>query len=444
MRGGFLFVLIAGLTPLLVFSFLVIATGLPLVEWQPPVLWTTQFGTPGVGIQNSVSVLSGDSTGVYAGGFIGFPGANITIPSPSNLFVSKYDLSGHLVWTQQFFDPDRSSINGISVGTDGLYVAGSVNLDAKSTGFVQKYDLNGREIWNNTYGQPGGEATSVSVGNGGVYAGFDYNLGSTSNIVVRSYDDNGNVVWTKSIGNFTPGSLNVYSAASRVYVEGSPYLDAGFLKSYYFNGSLDWARQFTCACYKTSLSSGQSGIYVSGNSYEGGIGSGFLTKYDPNGNQVWTRSLQASDYTSVGNVQMSADTSGIDLAITGLNTGFLMRYDSNGNQQWSFRLRQMMNAISVGQNGVYVGGYTPFVALGGVVSTNALLSEFSQSSSLIFFGLNPPYSFITVAAVSAGVGFTLWRLRRRAKRRPPRPKSTAPYGSPKPQSDEPLWRRRPP
>jgi len=433
LKGGFLSIIIAGLSPLLILFLIVVVAGIPLVEWQPPLVWTSSFGTSP--FPNGVTGVSAGTAGVFAGGFVGYDDTGRFNPSPSGLFLREYSLDGQQIWNRYIGNAD-DHVKSIVTNRDAVYVAGSLNL----TGIVRRYDFGGNQIWSVSIGH---EVDSISVSSSEVYAaGFSY-TNSTYSLFVRDYDLNGNMSWTVSLFNFTqlsPGPLNVYSGSNRVYVAGSETSgSAGFLRSYYFNGTLEWSQDSICNCLPSGISADASGLYVTGYAYQGAVATAFLDKYDSNGNQIWTKNINPLDLTTVAILQMSVGPSGIYLAMTTIRSGYLLRYDSNGNQVWSFNLHKAPGTVSVGQNGVYLGGQDFYKEVSG----NAFVSEFSQSSSLIFFGLNPPYSFITVGALVTGVGFTVWWLWRRAKRRPPRPKSTAPYGSPKPQADEPMWRRRP-
>jgi hypothetical protein len=89
----------------------------------------------------------------------------------------------------------------------------------------------------------------------------------------------------------------------------------------------------------------------------------------------------------------------------------------------------------VGQDGVYVGGEA---------SNNAALSKYAQSSSLVLFGVNPPFSFGLVALLGGVVVLSLFWLRRQRKRGVRRPRSAVPYSPPKPSEDDSKWMRRPP
>jgi hypothetical protein len=179
------------------------------------------------------------------------------------------------------------------------------------------------------------------------------------------------------------------------------------------------------------VSTDASDIYIAGLANPDGA----LVKYDPNGNMIWTKLLSAPDHTHVDNLQLSVDSSGIYLAMATSVSGFLMRYDGKGNQLWSIQIPRTTNSVSVGQEGVYVGGAS---------SGSALLSKYGQSSSLILFGVNPPISFAVVGLLGGVVVISLFWLRRQRKKHVRRPRSAVPYSSPRPSGDDTKWMKRQP
>src|SRR5215472_1690464 len=111
--NAFLSVLIAGLTPILVLGILVSGIALGLVAWQPPVVWSNQFGVSEWNSQNGLTSMSSDPNGLYLGGFVGYPrDLSGPTPSASYVFVSKYDLNGHETWTQQIGNPRFVKVSG--------------------------------------------------------------------------------------------------------------------------------------------------------------------------------------------------------------------------------------------------------------------------------------------------------------------------------------------
>src|SRR5207245_11458312 len=128
---------------------------------------------------------------------------------------------------------------------------------------------------------------------------------------------------------------------------------------------------------------------------------GLLRNHDSGGNQLWTLQLTPPDYSGIGRVAINANTSGVYLGYaTFVEHDFLAKYDGSGNQEWSFQTRGSPRSIFAGANGVYVGG-------GG-----AYLAEFSQSSSLILFGVNPPFSFGLVALLVGLIAAAVVLMRR--------------------------------
>ena len=410
MNSGFVSVIIAGLTPLIIMTALFAGIGYHAVSWQPPALWIDHLG-PAV-----VYNIAAGSNGIYSGGGGG--------PAGSQLFLIRYDQGGQRLWSQDFGNGTIDWIQGIALGTDGVYIAGMQHYSS----FIRKYNFNGNILWTKQ-----GVGLEIAVSGGSLFVG-SYDDSSRSNLLL-DYDPNGNLLWTDSLGNKTGiDSLSTYSGDSRVYLLGS-WNNLGSLRSYNFDGTLNWAENLTCSCTPTEAAVDASGIYVVGTSFQSlGLG-GTLAKYDLVGKQIWVKNFDSPDGTTVGTPRISVDLSGIYLAITTSFSGYLIRYDSNGNQVWSVQVPRSANAVSVGQDGVYVGGGAP---------TNALLSKYGQSSSLVLFGVNPPLSFGLVALLGGIVALSLFWLRRQRKNRIRRPKSAGPYGPPKPGGDNSKWVRRPP
>lgn len=68
----FIIVVLMGLTPILLVALLVITPTLTLVAWQPPKVWSNQFG-PSPGFQSGVSSVSATSDALYAWRIPGVP-----------------------------------------------------------------------------------------------------------------------------------------------------------------------------------------------------------------------------------------------------------------------------------------------------------------------------------------------------------------------------------
>jgi hypothetical protein len=429
-------VLAAVMTPILVLVLIVGGVAFHVVEWRPPVAWSTQFGTSNA--ENYVTTLSVDPTALYAGGFVGYSRESYLTPSPSYVFLSKYDLNGHQVWTQQVGDPKLGTIVGIVPASDGVYTLGTQS--ANSSLVVAKYGQDGSEAWINEWGSPigitwrGTTTTAISLGTTGLYVGSlgTDNPNGTMDILVRHYDFQGNIVWTKALGNegneSTGGPVIIYASSSGLYVSGSDDINFpdthAFLSKYDLNGTLEWTRLFDqppgfiCQCMPVGIQADTSGLYLLGNSVNGfpgqsSLGGLFIRKYDWNGNTLWTTLFGALDGSSVSYYQMSVGTTGVYvIEATGRANDFMLKYDLNGNSLWSFPIPQVPAALSANDGGIYVGGAEK------AGYSLAFTEELTEPSSLIFFGINPPYSFLVVGGLVAATTASILFYRRKLKRRP--------------------------
>src|SRR5207249_10031171 len=95
--------------------------------------------------------------------------------------------------------------------------------------------------------------------------------------------------------------------------------------------------------------------------------------------------------------------------------GSVIRDDGRGDRVWC--LSMPAKAIAVGREVLYVGG-----SLNGY---NGFVASVSESSSLILFGVGPPFSFVIAALlVSAVLSSVLWLGK--GWRKKPRPLQRSP------------------
>jgi hypothetical protein len=385
-------------------------------------VWTTQFGTQRA--SNEVTALSSDTTGIYAAGFVGRSIPGLGQQAPNYLFVGRYDVNGHQVWTQQLGSENLSDVSGLAVGSGGVFVIATL----KGDGYVSEYDLNGKQAWTS---QCGCDPKTVSVGPSGMYVGGTgpTNSSGISPVILREYDFGGNAVWTDFLGNSNGSSIHTYTSLNGLYVTTADSLDLGgahtFVSRYEFNGTRAWTRLLldppnpNCYCETTGITGDNNGVYVSGDIFDSlGHFAGFIRKLDLIGNQLWLVRLPPPDYSAVERPRISADPSGVYMSTTTFaRHTFLSRYDGNGNSVWSFQTQGSGSdpwymPISVGADRVYVGG-----SLDNGGFPDAYLASFTQSSSLILFGINPPFSFLLLAAIAGAVVFIImWQRRRWEKK----------------------------
>lgn len=424
MKGGALLpVVAAGLVPIALFTLLVLGIGLQVVAWRPPLLWSDQFGVSGG--YNGATSIAANSAGVIAAGYLNSTQFGL---SGGDFFIRRYQIGGGLIWTKTFPLTPLSGPLEVSIGTDGVYGV----LQTNDTISVLKYDFNGVQMWTRQFrglidmtlpSAPALSATARGVYVAGQVNGEITNQSFTGNYVafVREYDTNGNVVWTSEFSNST-GSVNgVYADSSGVYA-----LTTGLLVKFDPNGNEMWKQATSIgACLSPNDAAGScfsgdsTGVYLS-SSYIGYYTStGFLTKYDQDGKMLWTIHFTSPD-GDVGEPMVAAGSSGVFVKMfDGAGNSWVNKYDENGNQMLSFQTNTVApgartNNIVAGPDGLYDAGE--------VGKSGAFVDEFGQNSSLVFFGLNPPWSFSVLGGLLAmgAISFFYFRRMRRRRLRPTR------------------------
>jgi hypothetical protein len=405
----FLLVLLVGVIPILSFTVLILASTFTVVAWQPPTQWTNQLGA-GASSGNQVLFLQVQSDGLYAGGYLGYDLA-LGGSSTRGLFVTRYDLSGHQKWIDLFGDPSKSLLTGIALGNGGIVAVGHLNGNGKS--FLQDYAINGTKVWNSTFStDPYGDYVESTSGFGSAfYLTRAYGLANQSYVdMLQAYDFNQRLLWNSTIGLDSQGaSLLLYASSNGVVAVSSTDIQRGMpiLRLFNSTGALVWEHPLDCAsCFATGVSGDGSAIYVAGDvASPVNQNNFFLYKYDFAGNKVWFHQF-STDYPAANTIYMSADSSGIYLAVPTSSGGSIMRYDSAWNRVWSFTMRDLPSAVTAGQGGLFIGG----TLVTG--SYNAFFASLWQSPSLVFLGLNPPFSFVLVAAIGASIVAAVLWLRR--------------------------------
>jgi hypothetical protein len=373
--------------------------------------WTSQLGTSA----------DDDSRGVSADGLgnvyvTGFTQGSLGGPNAGNedLFLSKYDDSGALLWTQQLGTSAREESLTVSAdGSGNVYIAGfsqgslggtnAGNMDA----FVAKYDSSGSLLWSRQVGTSTiDDFTGISAdGSGNVYLIGD-TMGSLAgtnaglqDVFVSKYNSNGTLLWTEQLGTSANDTSHAISAdgLGNVYITGFTSGSLGgtnagfedvFISKLDASGTILWTKQLGTSGndYGRDVSAdGLGNVYITGltNGSLGGTNAGnydaFIAKYDSSGTLLWTEQLGTSgqDYSYAvsadgsGNVYMSGETAG---SLDGTNAGgtdaFVSKYDDSGALLWTKQIGTSGNDTSWGVSAdglgnVYVSGDTAG-SLGGV------------------------------------------------------------------------------
>jgi hypothetical protein len=335
-------------------------------------LWAKSFGGSSSDIGQSIAVdTSGNvyTTGDFQGTVDFDPGAgvtNLTSAGASDVFVSKLDSTGSLLWVKSFsgssFDLGRS----IAVDTSGnVYTTGhflgTADFDPgvgvtnrTSTGgddvFVSKLDSTGSLLWVKSFGGASSDTgysiavdTSGNVYTTGYFQGtvdFDPGAGVTnltsagvSDVFVSKLDSTGSLLWVKSFGGASSDtgysiavdtSGNVYTTG---YFQGTVDFDPGagttnltsagaydvFVSKLDSTGSLLWVKSFGGASSDTgySITFDRSGNIFTTGSFEGTVDFDydvFVSKLDSTGSLLWVKSFGGA--SSGTGYSIAVDTSG--------------------------------------------------------------------------------------------------------------------------------------
>ncbi len=361
------------------------------LAWTPttPQVSVSTFG--GSFTQLGVSVAVDGSGNVFTtGSFDGTvdfdPGigtSNLTAPY-QDVFVSKLDSSGNLVWAKRLGGSDTDRASAVAVDGDGnVYTTGyfsgtadfdpgdgTTNLVARFSAdvFVSKLNSSGNFVWAKRLGGVGTDiGTSLAIdGAGNVYttgnfndvADFDpgdgtENLTPAGNAVfVSKLNSSGIFVWAKSFRN------DNWTESRGVAVDG----DGDVYTTGYFNGTADF-------------DPGDGTL----NMTSAGSADVFVSKLNSSGNFLWAKKLGGLGYDTAnalaidgaGNVYATGYFNGtadfdpgdgtFDMTSAGEDDVFVSKLNSSGNFVWAKKLggTRANRAIGIdvdGAGNVYTSG----------------------------------------------------------------------------------------
>jgi hypothetical protein len=243
------------------------------------VTWARTATGNGGGNGNFGSAISSDSaSNIYVAGGFGFStiifGNQYLINyGATNMFITKYDSTGNVIWVQGAGGSGSDAATGIGTDKKGnVYVCGSFNSSTIPFGttilqnagasdvFVAKYSAAGNTIWASGSGGSGiDQARNLSVDpNGFVYVCGSFgsqsiNFGPNQltnngflNIFLTEFHPNGSVLWATSSG----GSGSDFALSSNADAYGNAFIAGYFNSSFLSFGS------------NTLVATGQSNMLV--------------------------------------------------------------------------------------------------------------------------------------------------------------------------------------
>lgn len=320
------------------------------------------------------------------GSIINFPGSAITLTTvgDNDIFVSKYDLNGTLIWAKSDGGYYSEKAEGVSYDAAGnVYVCGFFTDTTIFGGviipgagyrdaFIAKYDVNGNFQWMKHAGGPGrDEASSIktdAAGNSYICGMMSDNavFGTTTlnttgtygnlDAFIAKYAPDGTLLWVKKAGGdyddvafsltmdnagkiFVTGEFNGYALFGAIALTTSSILSDGFVVCYDAAGTPQWASQIagTLVDRPRGIGCDGSNLFITGQF--GGtstFGSSTLTAVDSsdifiagldnNGVFLWSRSVTgpADQYENLGyesGIAVCADPSGAVYATGALLDG---------------------------------------------------------------------------------------------------------------------------
>ena len=384
--------------------------------------WIEQIGTSRWDGANDVSAdgLGNVYISGYTEGSLGGPNAG-----QEDAFLSKYNESGMLQWTRQFGTSQDDESNGVSAdGLGNVYVTHITGGGYLAGGevFISKYDASGALQWTEQIGTSGEER---SFGVSADRAGYVYITGWTSGSLegpnagsyetrdafLSKYDESGTLQWNQQLGTggaeqasgvSADGLGNVYIAGGTRGSLGGPNAGSydAFLSKYDESGILQWTQQFGTSEQEQGLgvsADGLGNVYITGetNGSVGGPNAGrsdaFVSKYDADGTLQWTRQLGTASRDEsygvsadrLGNVYISGRTYG---SLGGANAGhgdaFISKFDASGILLWT---QQFGREDYDGSSGVTADGLGDVYIAGAtrnpdVLENDAFVAKFTDLS----------------------------------------------------------------
>ena len=328
-----------------------------LLEYQPDGSWKPFQSVGTYSITNVYGMAAGQDGSIYVSGrTLGYVLDGYEVKGDGS-FITKYDATGHRVWTALDAGFNIGAPQALTVDFDGsIYLAHVKNvispygLSIPGGALITKYQADGTKAWTKlikgTYSEPA-FASDITIGlDGALYVcgrasdGGSYSIGmfldapeelSTSDAFISKLQPDGTIVYTARLGRV---GLDDYASAITTGLDGDLYVTGSkngvnstgydaFIARFHPDGTHVWTKVLVGNAddQAHAITTGLDGsIYISGETKSDildgqprtyGLSSAFIAKYQPDGNNVWTKLLVNNDFSSRGYTL----TTGLDGAI---------------------------------------------------------------------------------------------------------------------------------
>ncbi len=349
--------------------FLMLFLGTAQICLAQNLLWAKQQGGTGDDYCNSIAVDNAGnvySTGSFSGtaDFDSGPGVfNLTAAGLDDIFISKLDASGNLVWAKRIggvgsdlgfsiaitptgevlltgwfsstadFDPGAATVNLTSAGQEDVFVA--------------KFDANGNYVWAKKIGSTNTDrGTSITTNAAGeiFLTGYFYNTvdfdpgtgvvniasAGSSDVFVLKLSSSGNYIWVKTMG----GLSNEGATSIAMNSQGELYI-LGL-----FNGPNASDFDPGIGVYSLTATNNEADI--------------FILKLNTNGDFVWAKKIGAelsdsgrglvvdpsgniciTGYINTPQIDFDPGAAVYNVSTVGFYDAFVLKLDSAGNFIWA-------------------------------------------------------------------------------------------------------------
>lgn len=342
------------------------------------------------------------------------------VDGESDVFISKYDANGNLIWAKSLIEPTFDGMNeerSTAITLDNqnnLYLCGFTNTRGF---FISKWSNDGNEIWTR-YFDDAPENNALTFGikpipGGVVVNGFfngtlDFDPSPTAvnsltafnnDAFLVSLDSNGNFAWVKQIES--NGAIILTGLDTTAQGE--------IVTSGVFVGSVDLNPDPNIQSIFTSLSTSF-----------GAFSSVFAAKYSSTGNLIWSKHYRGTATTdflttlvktdSQGNAIVLSDFKGSTSfsttttvsSITNYNT-FLSKADSNGTLLWAKKIAQNDGSLNSadganitidGCDNIYVSGEFTGTCDFDPSATTHMLQSLTNTRAIFLASYSPDGNYL--------------------------------------------------